>query len=68
MVQTAFDESERRTWAGRADAYAASFAKLCAYAVPVLLDAAGVAEGYGSSMSGRARVPSPQSHVHGERR
>jgi SAM-dependent methyltransferase len=45
VVQTAFDESERRTWAGRADAYAASFAKLCAYAVPVLLDAAGVADG-----------------------
>ncbi|WP_431955118.1 class I SAM-dependent methyltransferase [Actinacidiphila sp. bgisy167] len=45
MVQTAFDESERRAWAGQADAYAASFAKLCAYPVPELLDAAGVREG-----------------------
>jgi SAM-dependent methyltransferase len=44
-VHTAFDESERRTWAGQADAYAASFAKLCAYPVPGLLDAAGVMEG-----------------------
>ncbi|MGQ4477814.1 class I SAM-dependent methyltransferase [Streptomyces sp. SAS_276] len=44
VVQTAFDESERRSWAGRADAYAASFAKLCAHPVPVLLDAAGVGE------------------------
>jgi SAM-dependent methyltransferase len=45
VVQTAFDESERRTWAGQADAYAASFAKLCAYPVPRLLDAAEVREG-----------------------
>jgi SAM-dependent methyltransferase len=45
MAHTAFDEYERRTWAGRADAYAASFAKLCAYAVPDLLRAAGVREG-----------------------
>ncbi|GAA2069960.1 hypothetical protein GCM10009801_20280 [Streptomyces albiaxialis] len=45
MAQTAFDESERRTWAGRADAYAGSFARLCAYPVPLLLDAAGVREG-----------------------
>ncbi|MER6274456.1 class I SAM-dependent methyltransferase [Streptomyces sp900105755] len=44
-MQTAFDESERRAWAGQADAYAASFAKLCAYPVPGLLDAAGVREG-----------------------
>jgi SAM-dependent methyltransferase len=44
-VHTAFDESERRTWAGQADAYAASFAKLCAYPVPELLDTAGVREG-----------------------
>lgn len=44
-MQTAFDESERRAWAGQADAYAASFAKLCAYPVPGLLDAAGVTEG-----------------------
>ncbi|MFE6973001.1 class I SAM-dependent methyltransferase [Streptomyces sp. NPDC057682] len=44
-MQTAFDESERRAWAGQANAYAASFAKLCAYPVPELLDAAGVREG-----------------------
>ncbi|MET9104248.1 class I SAM-dependent methyltransferase [Streptomyces antibioticus] len=45
MVQTAFDESERRAWAGQADAYAASFAKLCAYPAPELLDAAGIKQG-----------------------
>ncbi|MEU2158736.1 methyltransferase domain-containing protein [Streptomyces sp. NPDC019396] len=44
-MHTAFDESERRAWAGQADAYAASFARLCAYPVPGLLDAAGVREG-----------------------
>jgi SAM-dependent methyltransferase len=42
---TSFDESERRKWVGRADAYAGSFAKLCAYPVPMLLDAAEVTEG-----------------------
>ena len=46
-MQTAFDASERRTWAGQADAYAASFGKLCAHPVPGLLDAAGVGEGVG---------------------
>ncbi len=45
MTVTAFDESERRAWAGQADAYAASFAKLCAHPVPALLDAAGVEAG-----------------------
>ncbi|MFZ3597889.1 class I SAM-dependent methyltransferase [Streptomyces sp. BH104] len=44
-MQTAFDDSERRAWAGQADAYAAGFAKLCAHPVPALLDAAGVREG-----------------------
>lgn len=39
---TSFDESERRIWAGRAAAYADTFAKLCAYPVPRLLDAARV--------------------------
>ena len=39
---TAFDECERQTWAGRASAFAGSFAQLCAYPVPQLLDAAGV--------------------------
>jgi SAM-dependent methyltransferase len=42
---TVFDAGERRAWAGRAEAYAGSFAKLCAYPVPRLLDAAGVEEG-----------------------
>ncbi|MER6076685.1 class I SAM-dependent methyltransferase [Streptomyces sp. NPDC001833] len=45
MAETAFDESERRAWAGRADAYAASFAKLCAYPVPELLRVAKVRQG-----------------------
>ncbi|MEU1623109.1 class I SAM-dependent methyltransferase [Streptomyces sp. NPDC005722] len=45
MQVTAFDEYERRTWAGRADAFAGSFAKLCAYPAPQLLDAAAVHEG-----------------------
>ncbi|MEU6488058.1 methyltransferase domain-containing protein [Streptomyces sp. NPDC046887] len=42
---TAFDQAERRAWAGRAAAYAAGFAKLCAYPVPRLLDAAGIRQG-----------------------
>ncbi|WP_431039392.1 class I SAM-dependent methyltransferase [Streptomyces sp. P6-2-1] len=42
---TEFDESERLIRAGRAEAYAASFAKLCAYPVGELLDAAGVGAG-----------------------
>ena len=41
----AFDTAERAMWAGRADAYAASFARLCAYPVPDLLDAAQVVAG-----------------------
>jgi SAM-dependent methyltransferase len=45
MTVTVFDASERRAWAGQADAYAGSFAKLCAYTVPQLLDAAGVTAG-----------------------
>jgi SAM-dependent methyltransferase len=42
---TAFDEGERRAWAGRAEAYAASFGKLCAFPVSQLLDAVGVQAG-----------------------
>lgn len=38
---TAFDLNERRIWDGRAEAYARTFAGLCAHPVPVLLDAAG---------------------------
>ncbi|TDC15378.1 class I SAM-dependent methyltransferase [Streptomyces sp. 8K308] len=45
MTTTAFDESERRAWAGRAAAYAAGFARLCAHPVPRLLDAAEVGRG-----------------------
>ncbi|MEV1021022.1 class I SAM-dependent methyltransferase [Streptomyces sp. NPDC050264] len=45
MTQTAFDAAERHAWAGRTDAYADSFGKLCGYPVPELLDAAGVREG-----------------------
>ena len=44
-MATVFDEGERRTWSGRAAAYADSFAGLCAYPVPWLLDAADVREG-----------------------
>ncbi|MGW1027579.1 class I SAM-dependent methyltransferase [Streptomyces sp. NPDC002577] len=42
---TAFDRSERLIWADRAQAYAGSFARLCAHPVPELLDAAEVAGG-----------------------
>ncbi|MER5180230.1 class I SAM-dependent methyltransferase [Streptomyces sp. NPDC002896] len=42
---TAFDKSERLIWADRAQAYANSFARLCAHPVPVLLDAAAVGDG-----------------------
>ncbi|WP_431897201.1 class I SAM-dependent methyltransferase [Nonomuraea sp. bgisy101] len=42
---TAFDQAERRSWAGQATAYASSFAKLCAYPVPWVLDAAEVCAG-----------------------
>ncbi|MGX1757057.1 class I SAM-dependent methyltransferase [Streptomyces lydicus] len=45
MAGTPFDESERRIWAGSAAAYEAGFGRLCAYPVPRLLDAAGVAAG-----------------------
>ncbi|TQK50838.1 methyltransferase family protein [Streptomyces sp. SLBN-118] len=42
---TTFDKSERLIWAGQGAAYAGSFAKLCAYPVPQLLDAAEVGPG-----------------------
>ncbi|WP_369259929.1 class I SAM-dependent methyltransferase [Streptomyces sp. R35] len=41
----AFDAIERTMWDGRAQAYAASFARLCAYPVGALLDAAEVTAG-----------------------
>lgn len=42
---SAFDAYERGMWAGSADAYGRTFARLCADPVPELLDAAGVARG-----------------------
>ncbi|MFJ9852868.1 class I SAM-dependent methyltransferase [Streptomyces sp. NPDC101150] len=45
VAVTVFDESERQIWAGRAAAYARSFARLCAHPVPRLLDAASVGPG-----------------------
>ncbi|MDH6585138.1 SAM-dependent methyltransferase [Streptomyces sp. SAI-133] len=38
----AFDAAERSMWKGRTEAYAGSFARLCAHPVEALLDAAGV--------------------------
>jgi hypothetical protein len=38
---TSFDDSERQTWARPSSSYVRSFAKLCAYPVLRLLDAAG---------------------------
>ncbi|MEV4417102.1 class I SAM-dependent methyltransferase [Catellatospora sp. NPDC049609] len=43
---TEFDEYERRAWRGRAATYARSFALMCAYPAPALLDAAGVGAGH----------------------
>ncbi|MFG2223241.1 class I SAM-dependent methyltransferase [Streptomyces sp. NPDC048644] len=45
MSQTPFDASERLAWAGRGEAYAAGFGRLCAHPVPALLVAAGVGAG-----------------------
>lgn len=45
QTRTAFDTAERTMWAGRAHAYAASFARLCAHPVERLLDAAEVETG-----------------------
>jgi SAM-dependent methyltransferase len=44
-MTTAFDDHERRMWAGSATAYAESFALLCAYPAEALLDAAAVTTG-----------------------
>jgi SAM-dependent methyltransferase len=44
-VTEAFDAAERAMWAGRAEAYAASFGRLCAGPVGALLDTAEVSEG-----------------------
>lgn len=44
-VTDAFDASEREMWKDRTEAYAGSFAHLCAHPVEALLDAAGVEEG-----------------------
>ncbi|MBN0045963.1 class I SAM-dependent methyltransferase [Streptomyces actuosus] len=47
MIDTteAFDTAEREMWGGRAEAYAGSFARLCAHPVEALLDTAGVGAG-----------------------
>ncbi len=45
VAVTGFVESERQIWAGQAAAYAGTFARLCAYPVPQLLDAAEVGAG-----------------------
>ncbi|WP_179790145.1 class I SAM-dependent methyltransferase [Actinopolymorpha rutila] len=45
MLVATFDDSERQIWAGRACAYADTFARLCAHAVPDLLDAGQVGPG-----------------------
>lgn len=42
---TRFDEAKREGWAGVAEAYADSFAKVCAHTVPRLLDAASIEAG-----------------------
>jgi SAM-dependent methyltransferase len=44
-METDFDDHERRMWAGRADAYERTFAKLCAHPASALLDAANVMAG-----------------------
>ena len=40
-----FDQVKQAAWAGRADAYAETFGRLCGRMVPALLDAAGVRAG-----------------------
>ncbi|QYA94630.1 class I SAM-dependent methyltransferase [Streptomyces anulatus] len=42
---TPFDHAERRIWSGRAEAYARTYARLCAHPAVLLLDAAGVGPG-----------------------
>jgi ribosomal protein L11 methylase PrmA len=42
---TAFDDAERRMRAGTAEAFGRSYARVCAYPVSLLLDAAGVGAG-----------------------
>ncbi|MFI7284604.1 hypothetical protein ACIBOV_30535 [Micromonospora chersina] len=39
MIDTDFDAQERSRWAGRAEAYARGFGRLCAYPAEALLDA-----------------------------
>ncbi|NEB35614.1 class I SAM-dependent methyltransferase [Streptomyces sp. SID14515] len=42
---TAFDHAERRIWSGKAEAYARTYARLCAHPAAALLDAAGTGRG-----------------------
>ncbi|MEV4877751.1 class I SAM-dependent methyltransferase [Streptomyces cyaneofuscatus] len=44
-VVTAFDRAERRIWSGKAEAYARTYARLCAHPAAALLDAAHVGPG-----------------------
>ncbi|MFJ8842660.1 class I SAM-dependent methyltransferase [Streptomyces cyaneofuscatus] len=44
-VVTAFDRAERRIWSGKAEAYARTYARLCAHPAAALLDAAQVGSG-----------------------
>ncbi|MFH9297423.1 class I SAM-dependent methyltransferase [Streptomyces sp. NPDC017520] len=42
---TPFDHAERRIWSGKAEAYARTYARLCAHPAAGLLDAAGAGPG-----------------------
>lgn len=42
---TPFDHAERRIWSGKADAYARTYARLCAHPAALLLDAADAGPG-----------------------
>lgn len=42
---TPFDRAERRIWSGKAEAYARTYARLCAHPAAALLDAAGAGPG-----------------------
>ncbi|MFH9266384.1 methyltransferase domain-containing protein [Streptomyces sp. NPDC017546] len=42
---TPFDDAERRIWSGKAEAYASTYARLCAHPAAALLEAAGAGPG-----------------------
>ncbi|MDN3023016.1 class I SAM-dependent methyltransferase [Streptomyces sp. S.PB5] len=62
-VTEAFDAAERAMWAGRAEAYAASFGRLCAGPVGALLDAAGVPDGGSEGPAGDSAESSARPYV-----